>query len=163
MPETAIGLFPDVGGSYFLPRLDNDLGVYLGVTGAKLTGEQLVQAGIATHFVPKESIGALRDSLIEHSDENSTAETVKQIIQPFTKTVEGALPNIQDIERDFKAGNSIEHLHYRLDEDHSDWAQKKLRIMEKLSPLSQHIVFQQLKKGKNMSLEEVFLMEYRLS
>jgi enoyl-CoA hydratase/carnithine racemase len=51
MPETGIGLFPDVGGSYFLPKLEAGLGNYLGLTGARLTGAELVQARIATHYM----------------------------------------------------------------------------------------------------------------
>lgn len=63
MPETAIGLFPDVGGSFFLPRLAGSLGMYLALTGARLKGEELCGAGIATHFVTSEKIPALEQQL----------------------------------------------------------------------------------------------------
>lgn len=54
MPETAIGFFCDVGGSYFLSRIKNDisLGLYLGMTGHRVKGRDLVKWGIATHFIP---------------------------------------------------------------------------------------------------------------
>ena len=55
MPETGIGFFTDVGGSYFLPRVKNNdisLGLYLGLTGQRLKAKELVQWGVATHFVP---------------------------------------------------------------------------------------------------------------
>ena len=51
MPETAIGLFPDVGGGYFLPRMSNSLGTFLGLSGYRLKGKELLHANIATHFV----------------------------------------------------------------------------------------------------------------
>lgn len=58
MPETAIGFFTDVGGSYFLSRVKNNihLGLYLGITGHRLKSKDLVKWGIATHFVPKDKL-----------------------------------------------------------------------------------------------------------
>ena len=65
MPETAIGFFTDVGGSYFLSRVNNDisLGLYLGLTGHRLKGRDLVKWGIATHFVQKTNLPDLYDRL----------------------------------------------------------------------------------------------------
>ena len=51
--ETAIGFFPDVGGSFFLPRLPNSFGMYLALTGARVKGAEAVTAGLASHFVPR--------------------------------------------------------------------------------------------------------------
>jgi enoyl-CoA hydratase/carnithine racemase len=65
MPETAIGFFPDVGGSFFLPRLDGEIGAYLGLTGKRLKGVECLMAGIATHFVPSNRVGALVERLGE--------------------------------------------------------------------------------------------------
>jgi enoyl-CoA hydratase len=59
MPETGIGLFPDVGGSYFLPRCPGELGLYLGLTGARLKGADILAAGVATQYVPRERLGEL--------------------------------------------------------------------------------------------------------
>jgi len=53
MPETRIGLFPDVGGGYFLPRLPGAMGLYLALTGYRLKSRDLAMAGIATHFIPR--------------------------------------------------------------------------------------------------------------
>ncbi len=65
MPETGLGFFPDVGGTYFLPRLRGSLGMYLGLTGARLRGRDVASAGIATHFVPGARIEALEMLLLE--------------------------------------------------------------------------------------------------
>ena len=63
MPETAIGFFPDIGASFFLPRLPGALGLYLGLTGRRLAGGDAVHAGLATHFVPKGRLSTLSEAL----------------------------------------------------------------------------------------------------
>ena len=63
MPETGIALFPDVGATYLLPRLPGALGMFLGLTGARMTGADGVHAGFATHFVKRAELGALREAL----------------------------------------------------------------------------------------------------
>src|SRR5271168_140255 len=65
MPETAIGFFPDIGGTFFLPRLPGQLGVYLGLTGLRTTGADAVHAGFATHFVSRARLPALSAALAE--------------------------------------------------------------------------------------------------
>jgi enoyl-CoA hydratase/carnithine racemase len=75
MPETGIGFFPDVGGSYFLPRLPGGLamGNYLGLTGARLSGRDAVTAGVATHFVPVDRLETLEGILAEIADQGLNA------------------------------------------------------------------------------------------
>jgi 3-hydroxyisobutyryl-CoA hydrolase len=66
MPESAIGFFCDVGGSYFLPRIRPEsiaAGLYIGITGQRVKSRDLVKWGIATHFVPKDKMGSLKDAL----------------------------------------------------------------------------------------------------
>src|SRR5450755_1323322 len=65
MPETAIGFFPDIGGTFFLPRLPGQLGIYLGLTGLRTTGADAVHAGFATHFVSRANLPALSAALAE--------------------------------------------------------------------------------------------------
>lgn len=63
MPETAIGFFPDIGSTYFLPRLPRGVGMWLGLTGARVRGAQALALGLATHFVPSARIGDAADSI----------------------------------------------------------------------------------------------------
>jgi enoyl-CoA hydratase len=63
MPETAIGFFPDIGATFFLPRLPGQIGTYLGLTGARMQGADAVHAGLATHFVRRDDLPALSRSL----------------------------------------------------------------------------------------------------
>src|ERR1700733_5312701 len=63
MPETAIGFFPDIGATFFLPRLPGRIGVYLGLTGARMQGADAVHAGMATQFTPRAGLAALAQAL----------------------------------------------------------------------------------------------------
>ena len=74
MPETGIGFFTDVGGSYFLSRVKGSvsLGLYLGLTGFRLKGKEVAQWGIATHFVPKEKMQSLKDEIIQKVNDGSS-------------------------------------------------------------------------------------------
>jgi enoyl-CoA hydratase/carnithine racemase len=163
MPETAIGFFPDVGGSYFLPRLSGALGLYLATTGARLTSEQLVQAGVATHYVSTDRLNELRDALIKDVTLDTTPADVSSIVDRFSVPVSGPLPNLTDIEAIFGGVTSIEHIYHNLAEAKTDWAKGKLAAMQKLSPLAQSIVFEQIKRGRDLTLAEAFKMEFRLS
>ncbi|XP_045875656.1 3-hydroxyisobutyryl-CoA hydrolase, mitochondrial isoform X4 [Meles meles] len=81
MPETAIGLFPDVGGGYFLPRLRGKLGYFLALTGFRLKGRDVYAAGIATHFVDSEKI-------INKMSPTSLKITLRQLIEGSSKTLQ---------------------------------------------------------------------------
>jgi enoyl-CoA hydratase/carnithine racemase len=88
MPESAIGFFPDVGGSLFLARLDlkyGSLGKYLGLTGAQLRGKDTVSGGVATHYVLSEKLPALEHELV--SLENTSEENVKAVLDKFAEEV----------------------------------------------------------------------------
>lgn len=88
MPETGIGFFPDVGGSFFLPRLPNPgFGRYLALTGARLTGADTVIAGIATHFVPSASIPDLEAALaaLPAGRPEHATEAVREILERFQR------------------------------------------------------------------------------
>ncbi len=80
MPETSLGFFPDVGGSFFLPRLPSGLGRWLGLTGARLDGEEAAALGLATHFVPQARLEALLEALAQRG-----AEPVSQLLERFAE------------------------------------------------------------------------------
>ena len=65
MPETGIGLFPDVGGSHFLPRLPGELGTFLALSGHRLKGADVQLSGIATHLCKSDEIATLKKELVE--------------------------------------------------------------------------------------------------
>ena len=82
MPETAIGLFPDVGGGWLLGQLDKGIGAWLALVGARLKAYDLMSLGLATHFVPSNEISNLRSKIILNSPKNN--DDVSSCIDNFS-------------------------------------------------------------------------------
>uniref|UniRef100_A0A8C5KYI9 3-hydroxyisobutyryl-CoA hydrolase n=1 Tax=Jaculus jaculus TaxID=51337 RepID=A0A8C5KYI9_JACJA len=167
MPETGIGLFPDVGGGYFLPRLQGKLGYLLALTGFRLKGRDVYRAGIATHFVDSTKLSMLEEDLIalkSPSEENIAgiletyhAESKIDIDKPFILE-----EHMDKINRCFSA-NTVEQIIENLRQDGSPFALEQLKVINKMSPTSLKITLRQLKEGSSKTLQEVLTMEYRLS
>ncbi|KAF4799587.1 3-hydroxyisobutyryl-CoA hydrolase, mitochondrial [Turdus rufiventris] len=167
MPETAIGLFPDVGGGYFLPRLSGKIGYFLALTGCRLKGRDVLRAGIATHFVESEKLPALEKDLI--ALKSPSKEKIADLLNSYHKKCtidqekEFALgEHLEKINSLFSA-NSMEEIVKKLKQDGSPFAMKQLETINKMSPTSLKLTLRQLREGASMSLQEVLQMEYRLS
>ncbi|XP_032596681.1 3-hydroxyisobutyryl-CoA hydrolase, mitochondrial isoform X2 [Drosophila grimshawi] len=161
MPETAIGLFPDVGGSHFLPRLQGKLGLYLGLTGQRLRGGDVYYAGIATHYCDSSKIPELEAALLNCPD----ADEVPDLLAKFHTKPEKPFalqPLLEQINKNFGA-TSIEGILENLQNDGSDWAKKQLEILCKVSPTSLKVTYRQLELGSQLSLAQCLIMEYRLA
>ncbi|XP_071603912.1 3-hydroxyisobutyryl-CoA hydrolase, mitochondrial [Heliangelus exortis] len=167
MPETAIGLFPDVGGGYFLPRLSGKIGSYLGLTGARLKGRDVLKAGIATHFVESEKLPALEKDLI--ALKSPSKENIADLLNSYhvkskaDQEKEFVLDEHMEKINSIFSANSMEEIFKRLKQDGSPFATKQLETLNKMSPTSLKITLRQLREGASMSLQEVLTMEYRLS
>ncbi|KAF5903386.1 3-hydroxyisobutyryl-CoA hydrolase, mitochondrial, partial [Clarias magur] len=167
MPETAIGLFPDVGGGYFLPRLQGKLGLFLALTGFRLKGRDVQRSGVATHFVQSEKITDLEKDLV--SLKSPSAGDVAAVLDSYQEqsTLDAETPFVlqqhtEAIDRLFE-GRSVEEILEKLQKDQSTFAQKQVEILSKMSPTSLKLTFRQLQAGASLSLQEVLVMEYRLS
>ena len=97
MPEAKIGFFTDVGAGYFLSRLRNNLGMWLGLTGSRLRGRELVQTGIAHYYVPKKLLPELEQAIVQKVAGNSKIEDIRQIIALFAEKVEPKYENEETI------------------------------------------------------------------
>ncbi|NWR84597.1 HIBCH protein, partial [Furnarius figulus] len=167
MPETAIGLFPDVGGGYFLPRLSGKIGYYLALTGCRLKGRDVLKAGIATHFVESGKLPALEKDLI--ALKSPSKENIADLLNSYQKksTVDQEKKSVLDehIEKinSLFSANSMEEIVKKLKQDGSPFAIKQLETINKMSPTSLKLTLRQLREGASMSLQEVLRMEYRLS
>ncbi|XP_030309812.1 3-hydroxyisobutyryl-CoA hydrolase, mitochondrial isoform X1 [Calypte anna] len=167
MPETAIGLFPDVGGGYFLPRLSGKIGFYLGLTGARLKGRDVLKAGIATHFVEAEKLPALEKDLI--ALKSPSKENIADLLNSYhvkskvDQEKEFVLDEHMEKINSIFSANSMEEIVKRLKQDGSPFATKQLETLNKMSPTSLKITLRQLREGASMSLQEVLTMEYGLS
>ncbi|XP_068052469.1 3-hydroxyisobutyryl-CoA hydrolase, mitochondrial isoform X2 [Anomalospiza imberbis] len=167
MPETAIGLFPDVGGGYFLPRLSGKIGYYLALTGCRLKGRDVLRVGIATHFVESEKLPALENDLI--ALKSPSKEKIADLLNSYhTKCTidqekEFALHEHMEKINSLFSANSMEEIVKKLKQDGSPFAMKQLETINKMSPTSLKLTLRQLREGASMSLQEVLRMEYRLS
>lgn len=168
MPETAIGLFPDVGASHFLHRLPGSLGLYFGLTGQRLTGRDLFKAGIATHFVPSDKINALEEDILRI--EKPDLLKIAKVLQKYQEQWEddyrkefSLKPQIGRINSIFGQAGKVEDIIEGLQRDNSEWSRKHLDILSKMSPTSLKLTFEQLKRGKSMTLPECLKMEYRMA
>ncbi|KFQ57733.1 hypothetical protein N334_07280, partial [Pelecanus crispus] len=167
MPETAIGLFPDVGGGYFLPRLPGKIGYYLGLTGFRLKGRDVLKAGIATHFVESEKLPALEKDLI--ALKSPSTENIADLLNSYhvkskiDQEKEFVLDKHMEKINSLFSANSMEELVQNLKQDGSPFAIKQLETINKMSPTSLKLTLRQLREGASMSLQDVLTMEYRLS
>jgi len=176
MPESGIGFFPDVGASYFLPRIfnkDPTIGLYMGLTGEKIKGRDIAKCGVATHFVPQEKMEKLKTAIIEKSGEDATLKHVQSIVQEFAEITYNpehfSFPRSDDIQRTFLVDNIdalLDRLHNTIEngsEDEKGWASNVLKIIEKSSPISIVVAFEQIKRGIAMkTVDESYNLEAQL-
>ena len=189
MPETGIGFFPDVGGTYFLPRLRGSLGVYLGLTGARLSGRDVLTAGVATHFVPSERMEALEAILLQFAlkgevDVRALCSALASLDRlpghiPSEGEAEASAPALLDeqtlveIDDCFGRGcvDSIVAAVHELaakasaSQPRSLWAVHAAKELARASPTSLMVTFEALKRGgeDGTSLADCLQMEYRIA
>lgn len=157
MPETGIGLFPDVGGSFFLPRLSFEAGTYLALTGNRIKAADAIFLGTATNFIKSENFSNLINDLSK--EENDP----KEIIDKYS--VEPGESEFREISqfcnKIFKA-DTVEKIIENLTEENSDLSKKILSIIDQKSPTSLKVALKSLRLGKSISFEECMQMEFRM-
>ncbi|MEQ9520855.1 MAG: enoyl-CoA hydratase/isomerase family protein [Parvibaculum sp.] len=157
MPETGIGLFPDVGGTFFLPRCPGEIGMYLGLTGARLKLEDAIYAGVADYFVPADKHEALIARIAAGGD-------VDESIEAEAHTVGKAPLKEQrsDIDHCF-SGTSVGHILARLKKSDTDWARATADIIRAKAPLSTRVAYEQIRLGGTLDFESCMALEFRLT
>jgi len=129
MPETTIGLFPDVGGGWYLPRLPGRSGVFLALTGARLDGAECYALGLATHYLPSAALDSVKARIAEDPQSLETILAEASVEPPQARI----LANREKIDRLF-AADSFEEIVEALESDGSDWALKELDALQAKSP-----------------------------
>lgn len=173
MPETTIGFFPDVGGSFFLPRLDGQLGTYLALTSARLKGAQALYAGIATHYFDSSVLGNMTARLSElvfrdHSSLRERLDLVNRTMAEFSTglpeqpQIAGGLR--EAIDRCF-SHNTVEEIIKALEEETEQkaWAQETLETISQRSPTSLRVALRQMRLGPKWTIAEAFQREREIS
>ena len=158
MPETGIGLFPDVGGGWYLPRLPGKAGLWLALTGARIKGADCMRLGIATHFVEFGAVEGLKKAIV--ADPRRIDETLRKYRADAGKA--SLLGFEQDLNRLF-VGESVEEIFEFLTLDSSDWGKAQLEVMKTKSPQTLKVAFEQLKRGAAMEdFADNMAIEYRI-
>lgn len=155
MPETGIGLFPDVGGGWFLPRLpEPELGTWLALTGARLKGEEVLSAGIATHF----ALSAELPRLVSQIKERGPAALAGQATEGASlEPSAGTLASLFGF-------NTVEEVLEALRRDGGVWALKQLETLALKSPQTMKVALRQLREGAQAkTFADVMRMEYRIA
>jgi enoyl-CoA hydratase len=156
MPEVGIGFFPDVGATWFLPRMPGELGTWCALTGDRLKTADAVATGIATHHVRTERFPDLIDALCGNI---SVDATLAAFVEPAGEGPVAARRG--DIDRLF-AGDTVEAILAALDNAHDEWAAKTAAAIRTKSPTSLKIALAQVRRGKDWSFEDCMRAEMRI-
>ena len=158
MPETGIGLFPDVGGSFFLSRLKYEAGTYLALTGSRIKAADAIFLKTATNFVKSENFSSIINDLSKGERDPG------DIITSYSSSPdeESEFEMISDFSlKNFK-GNTIEEIIDNLKNNNSDLARKILSIIGTKSPTSLKVALRSLQLGRKNSFEDCMKMEFRM-
>ena len=156
MPETGIGLFPDVGATYLLSRLPGAIGLYLGLTGARVKARDALWSGIATHFVPSQAFPALAAAL-------AGADDIDRCLAAFADAqAPGPLAQRRaTIDRLF-ASPTLGDLMTGLAKDRDSFAGATHAELLTKSPTSLALTFRQLTEGRGLAFDEAIRREFRI-
>ncbi|HEY1476020.1 MAG TPA: enoyl-CoA hydratase/isomerase family protein [Pseudolabrys sp.] len=162
MPEVGIGFFPDVGATWFLPRMPGELGTYCGLTGERFGNADAAAAGLVTHRIPSARFGALLDGL-------TGTVSVDALLAAFAEPAgEGSIMARRGaIDRLFSYGR-VEDILAALDREaasgspDAEWAVKTAATMRVKSPLSLKLALAQVRHGKAWDFETCMRAEFRI-
>jgi enoyl-CoA hydratase/carnithine racemase len=165
MPEVGIGLFPDVGASYFLSRLPGSLGLYVALTGIQVRGVDALYTRLADVYLPAAAIAALLDDLDALAWTDDANGDVRRFVHdraaqglpaPSLSVLRPAIDT--HFSHDSVAG-ILASLDAETRAEFADWAQQTAKLMRTRSPTMMSVTLRQLELGKSMSLADCFRME----
>jgi enoyl-CoA hydratase/carnithine racemase len=171
MPEISIGLYPDVGASWFLSRLHGKLGLFLGLSGAQLNGRDALDLGLADRFLLDGQQPELLDGLTQLNWQLHPAQQLLSLLKSLEQEAQDQLPPAQWLPRRERldalldvadlpaAWQAIVALH----NDDDPLLARAARTLAEGCPLTAHLVWQQIQRARNLSLAEVFRLEYAMS
>ena len=161
MPETGIGLFPDVGGTYFMPRCPGETGMYSALTGDRLKAADAVFVGIATHYMSSENVdGALKALADGNITDNAS---VAAILDGMAE--DAGVSDVKHLQGQIDVAfreDSVEGVMTALEINGSDWAVKTLKTLKTKSPTSVNITFRQMREGAKLDFDACMQLEYRI-
>ncbi len=158
MPETGIGLFPDVGGGWFLSRMTDQIGLWLALTGARIKAADCELTGIATDYVESVRIPELKAKIV------ADPALVETLLTEFEGDAgRPSLAAHQDEIARLFAGDGVEAIIGNLKAADTDWAREQLAVLETKSPQTMKVAFRQLRAGGALTrFADNMAMEYRI-
>ncbi len=157
MPECSIGLFPDVGASWFLPRLPGRLGMYMGLTGQRIGPEDARRAGIVDVIVPYAAFDGIIEELAE------TDEIAAVLGHHARRAGQGSLHMLAPLIDTVFGRDSVDEIIQDLSNNDGKWAQQALKALKRNAPTSLKVTFEELRRGASLSFPDCMRMEYRLA
>jgi 3-hydroxyisobutyryl-CoA hydrolase len=183
MPETTIGFFPDVGASFFLPRMEGALGTYLALTSEQLKGVDAFYHGVATHYIHSSTLQQLESRLAElqfpdYMPLNERFKIINATIEEFSTGLPSPTPHISGALR--KTIDSVFHADQpdiaaimtslqtvakssTTPKDIQTWAKKTIETIQTRSPISVSVTLQQMRIGRQWSIAQTFQKEYDIA
>jgi enoyl-CoA hydratase len=167
MPETAIGMFPDVGATYaltHLPGASPAMGMFLGLTGTRLGPGECLAFGLATDYLPAARIGEFIGRLAVLGPEDLGGSLLASTLGDFDRWDEptGPLGRKRALIEEIFAADSLELLLERLAAEPSGWGAEQRSVLEEASPFALRLSFEQLRRGRRLGFEEAMRLEYRM-
>ncbi|WP_375291265.1 enoyl-CoA hydratase/isomerase family protein [Qipengyuania sp.] len=158
MPETGIGLFPDVGGGWYLSRLGGRMGQFLALTGARMDGAECLWAGLATHYIPSDKLAEAKARIIEHPSRIPGILSELSVTPPEARIEK----NAEKIAKHF-ASDRYEDILASLEAEDSDWAAKELATLRSKSPQTCKVALRELKEAADFTdFAQEMRNEYRI-
>lgn len=167
MPETGLGLFPDIGASYFLSRTPGYFGEYVGLTGTRLDGPEMLACGLATHFVPSTRLGLLEEALSRagSSDHFNVCAIIDQFSQQMPLKDSSAYNRLDIIDRCFSK-RTVEEILAALEQEAvhnaAEWILAAVQSIKKASPTSLKISLRSIREGRMQTVGQCLIREYRM-
>ncbi|KAK4155466.1 ClpP/crotonase-like domain-containing protein [Chaetomidium leptoderma] len=176
MPETTIGFFPDVGASFFLPRMPGYVGTYLALTSSRLAGANVFYAGIATHYLHSTSLPRLESRLAElrfhdYDEMDTRLAAINATIEEFTTGLPHDEPILlagelrRAIDRCF-SHDSVDQILRALEAEKGatrKWAEETLATLHKRSPTAVHVTLRQMRIGAKWNIHDTFVREHAVA
>lgn len=172
MPEISIGLYPDVGGTYFLPRLPGKTGLFLGLTGASINATDALYVGLADHYCAAGDKQNILDVLAneELSDNASVDKAISAALASFAVNesdriagqVERHRTQIDKVCDASTLADAVQGIQ-ALSASDDKWLAKAQKTLAGGSPITAHIVYEQIRRGQSMTLAECFRAELGIS
>ncbi|KAL3532794.1 hypothetical protein ACH5RR_006315 [Cinchona calisaya] len=171
MPEAAIGLFPDCGASHFLSRLPGFFGEFLGLTGTRLDGIEMVMGGLATHFVFSKDLASVEEALDSLAasgvlEVSTISETINKYVQEVHLKKDSVCNRMEVINKCFSketVEEILSSLEKLAEQSEEKWITNAIKSMKSVSPTSLKIFLRLVREGRMQNLKECLTHEFRVS